>query len=103
MAWVCLGQTRNDRLAGTVKLWAYIKYCHPGVTSPGVDWDAALAEAVPKALTTQPRAEFSAVLPKMLDALYDPATRSWRRAKFGSISADTMCDGRMGGSCREWG
>jgi hypothetical protein len=48
-------------LAGTVKLWAYIKYCHPGVTASGVDWDAALADAAPRALTAQTVAEFSAV------------------------------------------
>ncbi len=75
LACVCLGLTPHDRLAGTVKLWAYFKYCHPGVTAPGVVWDAALAEAAPKVLTAQPGAEFSAVLQKMLEALHDPATR----------------------------
>jgi len=63
-----------DRLAAAAKLWAYVKYCHPGVTASDVDWDAALAKATPAILASRSEDEFAAALGEMLAALKDPQT-----------------------------
>ncbi|MEO8593974.1 MAG: hypothetical protein ABI759_11695 [Candidatus Solibacter sp.] len=51
-----------ERLAATSKLWAYIKYVHPRVTSPGVDWDAAFVRVAPKVLDAKTESEFAAAV-----------------------------------------
>src|SRR6516162_1980061 len=63
-----------DRLVEATKLWAYIKYCHPGATAADVDWDAALANVTPKILAAKDDGEFSATLDEMLSTLHDPVT-----------------------------
>src|SRR5215813_11455803 len=68
-------QAAYERLAATAKLWAYIKYIHPRVTAPGVDWDAAFETAAPKVLSSKNDEEFSSTLSEMLARLHDPATR----------------------------
>jgi hypothetical protein len=50
LAPLCLSQTAYERLAATAKLWAYIKYLHPRVTDPAIDWDAAFAKTAPQVL-----------------------------------------------------
>jgi C-terminal processing protease CtpA/Prc len=69
----CAAQS-YDRLAEAAKLWAFVKYCHPGVTASSVDWDAALAKATPKILAAKDDAEFSVAVGEMLAALKDPMT-----------------------------
>ena len=66
------------RLVEAAKLWAHIKYCHPGVTAADVDWDAALANVTPKILAAKDDGEFSAAIDEMLCALHDPVTRVLR-------------------------
>jgi len=66
---------RYDRLADAAKLWAYIKYCHPGATAANVDWDSVLANATPKILAAKDDSQFSAAIDEMLSALHDPVTR----------------------------
>jgi hypothetical protein len=61
----CIGQS-YDRLAGTTKLWNYVKYFHPRVTAGEIDWDAALVHAMPKALAETDNAAFTAALDEML-------------------------------------
>ena len=71
----CAAQSSYERLAAAVKLWTYVKYCHPGVTASGVDWDAALEKQTQKILEAKNDAEFAAAAGEMLDDLKDPATR----------------------------
>jgi C-terminal processing protease CtpA/Prc len=72
-----LAQTSYERLAATAKLWAHVKYVHPRVTSPGVDWDAAFVQAAPKVLNAKTEAEFAAAVGEMLAFLKDEETRVW--------------------------
>jgi C-terminal processing protease CtpA/Prc len=74
LASLCQAQDSNARLVATAKLWNYVKYFHPRVTSPDVDWDEAFVRAVPKVLAAASEAEFSHALDEMLGALKDPAT-----------------------------
>jgi C-terminal processing protease CtpA/Prc len=71
---LCAAQPSYERLAAAAKLWAYVKYCHPTVTSSDVDWDAALVLATPKILDAKTDSEFSTAVGEMLAALKDPAT-----------------------------
>src|SRR5689334_8341496 len=72
---LCVAQTPYERLATAAKLWAYVKYIHPGVTASGIDWDAAFAKAAPKMLAAKDDQEFAAATAEMLAALGDPITR----------------------------
>ena len=40
---------RLERLAALGRLWVSIKYFHPWLAYRSIDWDAALAAAVPRA------------------------------------------------------
>jgi C-terminal processing protease CtpA/Prc len=71
---ICTGQTSYERLAAAARLWAYVKYCDPGATAAGVDWDAALADATPKILDAKNEQEFAAAVNGILAALKDPMT-----------------------------
>lgn len=71
----CLAQTPVDRLAGAAKLWAHIKYFHPKVTSPDMDWDAAFATAAPRMVGARTNEEAAEAVEHMLAVLNDPATR----------------------------
>jgi len=71
----CLGQTSYERLAAAAKLWAYVKYLHPRVTSPAMDWDSAFVRAAPEVLAATSDDEFKAALRGMLAELKDPCTR----------------------------
>lgn len=51
-----------------------MKYFHPRVTLPDIDWDQAFVRAAPKVLAAATDAEFSQVLDEMLRELKDPAT-----------------------------
>jgi C-terminal processing protease CtpA/Prc len=73
-------QNSNERLSETIKLWNLVKYIHPRVTSPELDWDKALVEAIPKVLSATNDDQFAAALTKMLDVLHDPMTRIRRRS-----------------------
>src|SRR5215472_7774167 len=72
---LCDAQPSYERLAAAAKLWAYVKYIHPGVTAAGIDWDAAFTRAAPKILAAKDDREFSAATAEMLAALHDPITR----------------------------
>ena len=64
------------RLVSLGRLWATIKYFHPGVSesTPG-DWDAALLEAIPQVRAAHSREEYAAAVRGMLSRLDDPVTR----------------------------
>ncbi len=74
LASICHAQDSNARLAATARLWNYVKYFHPRVTSHDTDWDQAFVRAAPKVLAAATDAEFSLVLDEMLRELKDPAT-----------------------------
>src|SRR5580704_9476749 len=74
LASLCHAQDSNARLAATARLWNYVKYFHPRVTSPDTDWDQAFVRAAPKALAAATDGELSQVLDEMLRELKDPAT-----------------------------
>jgi C-terminal processing protease CtpA/Prc len=74
LASLCRAQDSNARLAATARLWNYVKYFHPRVTSPETDWDQAFVLAAPKVLAAATDLEFSQVLDEMLRVLKDPAT-----------------------------
>lgn len=64
------------RLTALGRLWATIKYFHPGVSDadPGA-WDAALLEAIPRVQAARSTEEYGAALRGMLARLDDPLTR----------------------------
>src|SRR5439155_4967447 len=72
---LCLAQTPYERLAAAAKLWAYVKYLHPRVTAPDVDWDAAFAKTAPQIVAAHNDQEFSSAVGGMLAVLNDPMTR----------------------------
>ncbi len=65
----------TERLARLGELWSANRYFHPFLAYRGIDWDAALASAVPRALTASDSASYRDVIQSMLDALDDPVTR----------------------------
>ncbi|RPI18260.1 MAG: hypothetical protein EHM65_02330, partial [Acidobacteriales bacterium] len=77
-------KVRIERLAALGKLWAAAKYFHPRLAYQDLDWDGALAAALPKAAAASSPSEYADAVQSMLDALSDPATRVVREpAAFG--------------------
>jgi len=67
---------RIERLAGLGRVWGEVKYFHPALASAGaIDWDSALAAAVPQVNAARDRGEYRAALGRLLAALSDPLTR----------------------------
>jgi C-terminal processing protease CtpA/Prc len=75
LACVCAAETPEGRLAGAARLWGHIKYYHPRVTSPEIDWDAAFATAAPKIVAAQSDQQAAEIISTMLLPLGDPSTR----------------------------
>ena len=65
---------RIERLAALGRLWVSIKYFHPWLAYRPIDWDAALATAVPLVNAARDRAGYATAVQRMLDALGDPVT-----------------------------
>lgn len=63
-----------DRLLATGKLWATVKYFHPFLAYRDIDWDKALAEALPRIRSATTTAEYAEAVQSMLEALKDPST-----------------------------
>ncbi|MFW6089848.1 MAG: S41 family peptidase [Gemmatimonadota bacterium] len=64
------------RLDGLSRLWGQVEYFHPSLAyRTDVDWDAALASAVPAVLRADSDEEYAAALQRMLTVLDDPFTR----------------------------
>ncbi len=70
-----------DKLTEAAKLWAYVKYFHTRVTMPGVDWDQAFMDAMPKILASRNDDYFADAVNAMLAPLHDPFTRAINAAK----------------------
>src|SRR5439155_24227459 len=69
------GRVSYQRLADVAKFWAYVKFIHPRVHAPGVDWDQAFISSAPKVLQAKTDFEYAAAVEEMLAALHDPSTR----------------------------
>jgi C-terminal processing protease CtpA/Prc len=65
---------RIERLAALGRLWVSIKYFHPWLAYRPIDWDAALATAIPLVNAARDRAGYATAVQRMLDALGDPVT-----------------------------
>jgi C-terminal processing protease CtpA/Prc len=65
-----------DRLVAASKLWATIKYFHPGVdeSDPGW-WDDQFLRAVPRVEAARSQAQYADALRQMIAPLRDPVTR----------------------------
>jgi C-terminal processing protease CtpA/Prc len=70
-----------DKLTEAAKLWAFVKYFHTRVTMPGVDWDQAFMDAMPKILESRDDDDFAAGINAMLAPLQDPFTHAVNRAR----------------------
>jgi C-terminal processing protease CtpA/Prc len=66
---------RIERLAALGRLWVSLRYFHPWLAYRAIDWDAALAAAVPRVSAARDRAAYSSAVQQMLDVLGDPVTR----------------------------
>ncbi|MFY1831299.1 S41 family peptidase [Myxococcus fulvus] len=62
------------------RVWGEVKYAHPALVRGGVDWDAALLDALPGALAASTPEALAATVGEMLRALEDPLTRVVRDA-----------------------
>ncbi len=71
----CHAEDSNEKLAATARLWNYVKYFHPRVTSTEIDWDRAFTETAPKVLQAKSNEDFSKAIAEMLAVLQDPNTR----------------------------
>jgi C-terminal processing protease CtpA/Prc len=70
---------RIERLAALGRLWVSIKYFHPWLAYRTIDWDAALAAAVPRVSAAKDAAGYGLAVQQMLDVLGDPVTSVDRR------------------------
>ncbi|HET8546561.1 MAG TPA: hypothetical protein VFL57_01080, partial [Bryobacteraceae bacterium] len=89
---------RLDRITGTARLWAAVKFFHPYLAYRDIDWDGALIEALPKITAAQDKAAYAAAIGDLLKALNDPVTRIAEPLKRGpssgaSITSQTEPDG----------
>ena len=66
---------RLERLAALGRLWVSIKYFHPWLAYRSIDWDAALAAAVPRVSAARDRAGYASAVQGMLEGLGDPVTK----------------------------
>lgn len=69
-----------ERLAGVGRVWAAVHYFHPWLAWREVDWNAALAAAIPAVKAARDPDEYARAVQRMLDALDDPATRVIHRS-----------------------
>ncbi len=67
---------RVERLAGLAKLWGAIKYFHPSLAYKEIDWDAALAQAIPEVNAARSPEQYRDAINHLLSFLHDPATRA---------------------------
>ena len=66
---------QSERLLGTARLWAKVKFFHPYLAYKDIDFDAALVRAIPKVEAATTVAAYRAALAEMLAVLGDPVTR----------------------------
>jgi C-terminal processing protease CtpA/Prc len=64
----------TDRLVAVGKLWITVKYFHPYLAYRDIDWDKALADALPKIRAARGHADYASAIQWMLDPLHDPST-----------------------------
>ena len=68
-----LSPVQVQDLALLAKVWGFLKYHHPRVTSAALHWDYELFRVIPEIAAAKGRPEASAVLTKWLERIGDPA------------------------------
>jgi C-terminal processing protease CtpA/Prc len=63
------------RLATLARVWAAVKYLHPGVAQKPIDWDGAVVRAIPAVRAATTDEAFARAVGSMLGELGDPVTR----------------------------
>jgi C-terminal processing protease CtpA/Prc len=66
--------TRIARLVALGKLWGTVKYFHPYLAYRKIDWDGALAAAIPKVNAAKSDQDYLAAINHLLSYLHDPNT-----------------------------
>lgn len=66
---------RVPRLAAVGRLYSAVRFFHPFLGYRGIDWDAAVAQALPAISVAETREDYRAAVDRMLEVLDDPATR----------------------------
>lgn len=66
---------RVPRLAAVGRLYSAVRLFHPYLGYKGIDWDAAVAHALPAIGQAESREEYRAAVEALLAVLDDPATR----------------------------
>ena len=70
------GNDNVERLVALGKLWATIKYFHPGLDEAHPEsWDQALLTAIPAVEAASSQSMYRAAISDMLAVLRDPVTR----------------------------
>src|SRR6188508_175545 len=71
---VQLDSLQIERVAKTCQLWGHIKYFHPYLGDPSVDWENAFSDNIEKIIQAKTRPDFESSIQMILDQLHDPAT-----------------------------
>ena len=71
---VHLDSLQIERVAKTCQLWGHIKYFHPYLSGPSVDWENAFSANIEKIIQSKTRTDYERSIQMMLDQLHDPAT-----------------------------
>jgi C-terminal processing protease CtpA/Prc len=61
--------TPTQRLATLARVWGFLKYHHPGIARPHLNWDSVLVASLAPVQATRTRQEFNAELTKLLRLL----------------------------------
>lgn len=62
----------DQRLLGLAELWRDVKFYHPALATPKVDWDAAMANNLPALQAAKTPQELQAALAQLMAPLRDP-------------------------------
>src|SRR3954465_15953752 len=66
----------NGRLTHVIKLWGTVRYLHVVIAYKDVDWDAALAQAIPQVRAAATAEQSCPAVQGVLDALAADPTRA---------------------------
>jgi C-terminal processing protease CtpA/Prc len=96
------------RMLRLARVWGEVRYRHPYLwEGRGIDWDAALVDALPRMEAARTDADERAVLRRMLDALHDPLTTvvtapPWRAPGKATATAMATAGSEPAGTTRSW-
>jgi C-terminal processing protease CtpA/Prc len=91
-------EIRIARLAGLARIWGAVTFFHPAFPVPGVDWDAATAEAIDATRAATSKDDYAKAVEMLLSRLDDPAshlvdmgTVASADSEASAPSASTLC------------